>query len=191
MKSATVKPTHKPVKQYYQALEEFAAQDVHHEMAVRAAFQHLLEDTGRRFGWTLIAELSFEGRKGTVRPDGTFRDDFQIRRGYWEAKDTADDLEAEIRKKIAQGYPLSNTIFEDTRRACLYQNDQLAMRADLTQPRHLCDLLNAFFAYTEPAHDDFEKAIGQIEKESRDAVIPVLVRRGSGTVFVRIEPDWR
>lgn len=39
--------------------------------------------------------------------------------------------------------------------------------------------------------DDFEKAIGQIEKESRDAVIPVLVRRGSETVFVRIEPDWR
>ena len=72
MKSTTVKPTHKPVKQYYQALEEFAAQGVTHEMAVRSAFQHLLEDTGRRFGWTLIAELSFEGRKGTVRPDGTF-----------------------------------------------------------------------------------------------------------------------
>ena len=32
---------------------------------------------GRRFGWTLIAKLSFEGRKGTVRADGTFRDDFQ------------------------------------------------------------------------------------------------------------------
>jgi len=103
MKSATVKPTHKPVKQYYQALEEFAAQGVRHEMAVRSAFQHLLEDTGRRFGWTLIAELSFEGRKGRVQPDGTFRDDFQMRRGYWEAKDTDDDLEAEIRKKIARG----------------------------------------------------------------------------------------
>ncbi|NQT36532.1 MAG: hypothetical protein HQ581_03530 [Planctomycetes bacterium] len=50
MKKTTVKPTQKPVKQYYQALEEFAAQDVSHEMAVRSAFQHLLEDTGRRFG---------------------------------------------------------------------------------------------------------------------------------------------
>jgi len=104
MKSATVKPTHKAVKQYYQALEEFAAQGVGHEMAVRSAFQHLLEETGRKAGWTLIPELSVDGRKGTVRPDGTFRDDFQMRRGYWEAKDTA-DLEAEIRKKIARGYP--------------------------------------------------------------------------------------
>ena len=100
----TVKPTHKPVKQYYEALAGFAAQGVGHEMAVRSAFQHLLEETGRKAGWTLIPELSVDGRKGTVRPDGTFRDDFQMRRGYWEAKDTA-DLEAEIRKKIARGYP--------------------------------------------------------------------------------------
>ena len=28
-------------------------------------------------------------------------------RGYWEAKDTQDDLETEIRKKKAKGYPLN------------------------------------------------------------------------------------
>ena len=166
-KPPTVKRTHKAVKQYYAALQTFAAQGVKHEMAVRSAFQHLLEETGRRFGWTLIAELSVEGRKGTVRPDATFRDDFQMRRGYWEAKDTDDDLEAEIRKKIAKGYPLTNTIFEDTRRACLYQNGELAMRADLSQPPHLCDLLNAFFAYTEPAHEDFEKTSARYSSRNR------------------------
>ena len=90
--SRAVKPTHKPVKRYYAALETFAAQGIRHEMAVRSAFQHLLEESGRRFGWTLIPELSVEGRKGRVQPDGTFRDDFQMRRGYWEAKDTDDDL---------------------------------------------------------------------------------------------------
>jgi hypothetical protein len=168
MKHATVKPGHKSVKHYYETLEAFKVQGVGHEMAVRSAFQRLLEETGRKAGWTLIAELSVEGRKGTVRPDGTFRDDFQIRRGYWEAKDTADDLEAEIRKKIARGYPLMNTIFEDTRRACLYQNGELAMRADLTQPGHLCDLLNAFFSYTEPAHEDFEKAIDEFSERVPD-----------------------
>ena len=34
-----------------------------------------------------------------TRPDGTLLDDFRIPRGYWEAKDTKDDLEAEIRAK--------------------------------------------------------------------------------------------
>ena len=46
----------------------------------------------------------------------TLRDIF-TRRGFWEAKDTDDDLDAEISKKIAKGYPLVNTIFEDTQRA--------------------------------------------------------------------------
>jgi hypothetical protein len=42
-----------------------------------------------------------------------------LHRGYREAKDTDDKLEGEIKKKIAKGYPLTNTIFEDTRQAVL------------------------------------------------------------------------
>jgi hypothetical protein len=45
-------------------------------------------------------------------------------RGYWEAKDLHDDLETEIRRKIARGYPLTNTIFEDTQRGVLCQDKQ-------------------------------------------------------------------
>jgi hypothetical protein len=118
-------------------------------------------------GWTLIPELS-KKTNGHVRPDGTFRDDFYITRGYWEAKDSQDDLEAEIRKKIAKGYPLTNTIFEDTRRAFLYQNGQQAMLVDLTQPQQLADLLNAFYGYTEPAHEDFNKAIDEFKERVPD-----------------------
>lgn len=35
-------------------------------------------------------------------------------RGYWEAKDTADKLEAKIEKNRKAGYALNNIIFEDT-----------------------------------------------------------------------------
>ncbi len=63
-----------------------------------------------------------------------------MHRGHWEAKDTDDDLEAEIKKKIAAGYPLGNIIFEDTRVGHLFQNGRQAMRAD---PKQLCDFLNA------------------------------------------------
>jgi hypothetical protein len=42
-----------------------------------------------------------------------------LHRGYWEAKDTDDKLDREIQKKIAKGYPVNNTIFEDTRQAVL------------------------------------------------------------------------
>ncbi|MHC4404861.1 MAG: hypothetical protein ACYTG0_34870 [Planctomycetota bacterium] len=142
-KPFSVKPSQKAVKTYYEALAKYAEQNVEHETALRSAFQNLLDETGRRFGWTLIPELSYKTDGHRVQPDGTFRDDFHIKRGFWEAKDTLDDLEAEIQKKIDRDYPLSNIIFEDTRTGYLYQNGRQAMKADLTDRRQLCDLLNA------------------------------------------------
>ena len=99
----TVKPTHKAVKSYYAALEAYAGQMVEHEGALRSAFQNLLSETGRKVHWTLIPELSLDAKRHQIRSDGTFRDEFTIERGYWEAKDTDDDLEAEIKKKIKRG----------------------------------------------------------------------------------------
>ena len=43
-----LKPTHKPVKADYAALDQFARLDVAHESAVRAAFQGLLEHCPRQ-----------------------------------------------------------------------------------------------------------------------------------------------
>src|SRR5262249_11349702 len=104
----------------------------------------------------------------SIRPDGTFRDAYYLERGYWEAKDTQDKLEAEIQKKIARGYPLSNTIFEDTRKAYLYQNGDVVLEADLTQPQQLITLLVAFFSYTVPAHEDFNKAVEDFKQRVPD-----------------------
>jgi hypothetical protein len=33
------------------------------------------------------------------------RDEFRLARGWWEAKDTSDNLAAEIGKKLKAGYP--------------------------------------------------------------------------------------
>jgi hypothetical protein len=55
----------------------------------------------------------------TVIPDATLCDEHHLHRDYWEAKDTDDKLDIEIKKKIAKGYPLTNTIFEDARQAVL------------------------------------------------------------------------
>ena len=135
-----------------------------HEGALRSAFQNLLAETGRRTGWTLIPELA----SGSIRPDGTFRDEYFLNRGYWEAKDTNDNLETEIQKKTAKGYPLTNIIFEDTQRAYLYQNGQVAMQADLTQRAQLTTLLITFFSYTEPAHEDFSSAVDDFKQRVPD-----------------------
>ncbi len=163
-----IKPTDKAIKAYYEALQAYQRQDVAHETATSTAFQTLLDQIGRRFGWTLIPQLTDTAAERSIRPDGTFRDDYYITRGHWEAKDTQDNLETEIKRKIAKGYPLGNTIFEDTRQGYLYQDGQLAMKAELAKPQALADLLSAFFAYTEPAHEDFSKAIGEFQERVPD-----------------------
>ena len=116
----TFKLTHSAIRAYFRALDAYAQQGIRHEGALRTAFQNLLADTATSVGWQLIPELTDRTRR--ICPDGTLRDSYFIERGHWEAKDTDDNLEAEIKNKIRSGYPLKNIIFEDTQQAVLYQN---------------------------------------------------------------------
>jgi predicted helicase len=162
--SGALKPTHKAIKAYREALDAYAGQRVTHEGATETAFSRLLTDAAKAHGWMLVPKLPIKRDGKSVIPDGTVRDAYNLHRGYWEAKDTDDDLAAEIKKKIAKGYPLTNTIFEDTTRAVLYQNGGEAFRADLTDPQALCDLLNAFFGHTEPDIEGFEQAVDEFKE---------------------------
>jgi hypothetical protein len=64
----------KAVKSYYEALGRFRALDVSHETAVRDAFQDLLKECGRQYGWTLVPEWPLK-RAGqtTLRADRHLR----------------------------------------------------------------------------------------------------------------------
>ncbi len=146
MHVSPIKPTHKAIQAYYDELKNYGTQNVSHETGLRSAFQNLLAVTGQEKHWTLIPELSMKLGGKLVRPDGTLRDEWHLPRGYWEAKDTADDLDAEIKKKAAKGYPLTNTIFEDTQNAILYQNGSETVRIPLTDRGKLADLLTAFYS---------------------------------------------
>jgi hypothetical protein len=113
--SLLIRPNHKAVQKYYEALAAYHAHGVGHEGALRSAFQNLLAETARVHKWLLVPEQRTKVNGKTVIPDGTLRDSFNLHRGYWEAKDTQDDLNAEIKKKADKGYALTNTIFEDNR----------------------------------------------------------------------------
>jgi hypothetical protein len=167
-----VKPTHKAIKRYYAALQSYRDDKVTHEGALETAFGRLLEETAKPHGWKLIPKQKLKVGKHTIFPDGTLRDLFNMRCGFWEAKDTDDDLDAEIQKKIAKGYPLSNTIFEDTRRAVLFQGGQERYRFDLAQAKELAALLNEFYAYTEPEIDGFHHAVEEFKTQ-----VPELASR--------------
>src|SRR5258706_4598471 len=157
----TISPHHKAIAQYYQELEQYRQHQVTHELATKTAFQALLSTLAQTADWRMIPEQRLANGK---QPDGTLRDGFNLPRGYWEAKDTADDLPTEIKKKIALGYPTINTIFEDTQWAVLYQSGKPALEVDLRQPRNVADLLTQFFTYTEPEIATFEHAVQEFKE---------------------------
>ena len=97
----------KAIDHYYKELSAYQEKKVTHETAVRSAFQNLLATFAQSANWILIPEQRLTNGK---RPDETLRDAFNLPRGYWEAKDTKDDLDTQIRKKINIGYPLTNII---------------------------------------------------------------------------------
>lgn len=166
-----LKPTQKPIRNYYETLRNYRAHGIRHEGALETAFQRLLADTAQRIGWTLNPKQPFRLNGTSIVPDGTLLDSFNFPRGYWEAKDPDDNLETEIRKKTTKGYPLTNIIFEDTQQAVLFQDRQEALRIDLADASKLADLLNQFFAWTKPEYAKFTRAVEDFKDR-----IPVLAR---------------
>ena len=164
-----LKPTHKLVQAYYGALAQFDQHHVTRETAVRQPFLDLLRAAAGQRGWSLEPEYPMQGNRGNrIVVDAALRDAFWRVHGYWEAKDTDDDLEAEARRKFSQGYPDNNILFQAPNRALLFQSGQPALDADFTDPNRLVQVVNQFFAYTQPIHQKWDEAVADFQQQVPD-----------------------
>ena len=158
-------PTYPHIERYRAELERliaFGGSD--NESSIRRAFAACLDSYCRehRERLALVDELAF---RGGVYPDGTVKDNLRMARGYWEAKDIYDDLDAEIQAKFNRGYPTDNIIFEDSETAVLVQNGETAMRVDMTRPGELHRLIRRFLDYELPEIEDFRRAQTQFKDD--------------------------
>ena len=150
MPDFNIKPTHKPIRNYYTELEKYAQHGAENEGTVRAAFQNLLQHYCHQSNLTLLCEKSlYTPEKRRITPDGEVVDAFGLPHGYWEAKDTQDDLNVEADKKFAAGYPSKNIVIQSPTHALLYQHGRLQLDLDITEPRNLVHVLQTFFTYQE------------------------------------------
>jgi predicted helicase len=160
MERLNLKPTHKPVQNYYEALRQFKTIGVSHEGAVRSAFQTLLEHCGRQFGWKLVPEWQIKRNHGhPLRVDGALVDEYRLTHGFWEAKDTADDLAKEVKKKLAAGYPQNNIIFQAPDRAILMQNGRVVLDEDISEADAIVRFLKSFLEYVPPEFEEWTDAV--------------------------------
>ena len=164
MDNLNLKPTHKPVVEYYNTLCRYDKLDVTHETAVRSAFQSLLESCGRQFDWTLVPEYSMTGhQKKRIQVDAALLDNFKLPHGYCEAKGIHNDLPTEVLRKFEQGYPRDNILFQTPQRAILWQNNQQVLDVDLTNPTKLIEVLQTFFAHRPQEYAEWEDAVAQFK----------------------------
>jgi len=110
------------IHEYYgqvQRIRDFGG--TNNELSIRTAFFELLNKYARQKGLEMVAEVSIKTENGNnVIPDGTLKDCRRLDWGYWESKKEANNLDEEIRKKFAQGYPKENILFEDGNTAVLF-----------------------------------------------------------------------
>ena len=175
MSDLNIKPTHKPIKTYYTELETYAQLSEENEGTVRAAFQNLLQHYCHQSDFILLCEKTRslysdnEGSEQTalnrrIRPDGEVVNAFGLPHGYWEAKDTHDDLYTEADKKFAAGYRSKNTVVQSPTHALLYQDGQLQLDVNITEPRNLVRMLQTFFAYQEANISAWHAAVSEFRE---------------------------
>ena len=157
--------TYPHIDRYHEELRqliEFGGSD--NEQSIRRAFESCLTAYCREHKErvALVAELALPSG---VRPDGTVKDSLRMARGYWEAKDSHDNLDAEIQHKFSIGYPKGNIIFEDSKTAVLIQNGNEAMRVDMTRPGEVDRLIRTFLDYELPQILEFRQAQAQFKTD--------------------------
>ena len=166
MPNLNIKPTHKPIRNYYAELKEYERLGEQNEGTVRAAFQGLLQHYCHQSNLTLLCEKThYTPEKRRITPDGEVVDTFNLPYGYWEAKDTQDDLHVEASKKFAAGYPSKNIVIQSPTHALLYQHGQLQLDLDITEPRNLVRVLQGFFAYQEENIAAWHTAVAEFREK--------------------------
>jgi predicted helicase len=163
---------HNLLQSYFRDLDALRMVGADTENQLRPAFERLLADYARARNLVFVPEAPMKAVNGkhTIRPDGVVKGLNRMDWGYWEAKDEKDDLNEEIRAKIAKGYPTDNIIFDDTRKAVLYQAGVRVLEIEMSDKEALQTLLERFFTFERPEYTAFREAL-----EAFHADVPPIV----------------
>ncbi len=194
MKNLNLKSSHKAVTKYYDELVSLSELGASHEGAVSPAFAALLRHCAGQFNQTLVEKYPLKIASHYIYVDGALLDNFNLPHGYWEAKDTDDDLDREIKKKFDAGYPKNNILFQEPNRIVLWQDSRKVFDADITKPEHLIEALKQFFEYEAPAYAQWDKSVEEFKLKVKELATILLElidkERRTNQVFVQAFNDF-
>ena len=183
------------ISKYYSEVEKcIRFGGTNKESSISRAFENLLNEYAQKQNLLLVAQLPYRTARGkNVIPDGTLKDALRLDWGYWESKDSSDDIEVEIAKKFKQGYPSSNILFEDGQTAILYQKGSEIERCHINNPEALHQVLTHFITYTRAEVRNFRDAIEKFKADLPQVLdnLPRACRFNGGFEAGDICQGWR
>ena len=195
MLTLNIKPGHKSVKAYYEAISSLSELGVSHEGAVSPAFASLLRHCANQFNQTLIEKypLKTSNHDHILFIDGALVDSFNLVHGFWEAKDTSDDLDKEIKKKFDSGYPKNNILFQAPNRIVIWQDGGKVFDEDISKPENLIEGLKVLFEYEAPAFEQWQKAVEEFKLKVQELATGLLQliekERQTNSLFIQAFND--
>ena len=160
METLNLKHTHKPIKDYYKALEEYNQYNLTHEGTVSNPFAILLDVCAKKVNATFAPQYPMRTAAGNnIFIDGAIISEYRLPLAYWEAKDMNDDLLTAIQEKRDKGYPFNNILFQNPERAILFQNEQEVLNTDITDSENLVESLQYLFSYSDTTFSDWYEAV--------------------------------
>ncbi len=165
MSNLNLKPTHKVIAEYFSSLGDYNRLGFDNEGTVSPPFAVLLESSAKQLKWNLIQQYQKKVKGKTIRIDGAVVDQWGLPHGYWEAKDSKDDLRKELKNKFAKGYPKDNFIIQEPAKAILVQNGVEIDEYDLLKADELVGLLERFFDYEPPSFEEWVQAEAKFREQ--------------------------
>ena len=149
------------------------------ETSIRRAFSSLINAYARPRDLLLVEELAYLNPRNhkRVTPDGTLKNVLRLDYGFWESKDTDDDLDVEVAKKFDKGYPDTNILFEDSETAILYQDGQRQLETRFDDDEALDKLLTTYVSFEHPEVREFKAAVEHFKQD-----IPSIVTTLRGMI---------
>ena len=173
MPQLNLKPTHKPIRDYYASLQQYDQHNITHEGAVSNPFAFLLDSCAKQVNATLVPQYATTGETGNrIVLDGAILNQSSLPFAYWEAKDMHDNLHAAVQQKRNAGYPFDNILFQNPQQGILYQNGEMVFDVDFTDPTRLIDALKHLFAPPLAALENWHAAVAEFKEK-----VPALGKR--------------
>ena len=173
MPQLNLKPTHKPIRDYYASLQQYEQHDIRHEGAVSNPFAFLLDTCAKQVNATLVPQYAMRTAAGNrIVLDGAILNQSSLPIAYWEAKDMDDNLHTAVQDKRNAGYPLDNILFQNPEHGILYQNGQKVFDIDITDPTRLITALQHLFDPPLDAVKKWQSAVTEFKEK-----VPALGRK--------------